>query len=139
MDERVKQHINGKIDSLPKPYISIQVRNTDYKCDYQSLYENNKLFIHKQNAIYIATDDKDVLEWFKSKGLPVYNYTTYPSNKAKSLHHSNVSSDVKFIDMLTDFCIISLSDNLLSESKGGFIDLCRGLQKNNKIIKKLLT
>jgi hypothetical protein len=120
----LKQMVKERHMAIPAPYLSIQVRNTDLSCDYKSLYETNKEYIHSYNNIHIATDDKAVVQFFREKGLTIHNYTTFPSSSAP-LHKSNIESHTKIIDLLSDIYIITQSDNLLSNSRGNFITLVR--------------
>lgn len=110
---------------LKKPYLCIQVRNTDYKCDFEKVYEENKELINKYNEIYISTDDIKVLNFYKEKDLPIKNFTTFPLNNYYNLHVSNIDPHTKFIDLFCDIYIIAMSDILLSNSNGGFIKLVR--------------
>jgi hypothetical protein len=133
-NKNIIDHVNTRYAKLPKPYLCIQIRNTDYKCNYKLLYESNKDKIHSYNTIYIATDDKESIEWFKSKGLSPYNFTQYPNILNISLHQSNISPDRKIKDLICDIYIIAMADELLSNSKGGFINLCRDIRKNPKLL-----
>ncbi len=122
----LKQILNDRYNTLKKPYISIQIRNTDYKCDYKRLYKKNKDIIHSASDIHIATDDINALDFFVKKGLPIKNFTTYPSTKGYiNLHSSDVDPHTKFVDILSDIYICGMSDKLLSSSGGGFISLIR--------------
>jgi len=114
-------------------YLYIQVRNTDYKSDFKKLYINNKKLIHSYNVIYLATDDKKVLNFFKNKKLNIYTFNVYPLKKYKSLHTSNISSDDKIKCLIYDIYFCIKSDKILSNSKGGFIKLLRDCY-NNKIL-----
>ncbi len=124
-----------RYNSLVKPYICLQIRNTDYKCDYKTIYYNNKDLIQSYKNIYVATDDKAVIDYFNTEKLPITNFTTFPTTICKNLHNSDVPPHIKMIDMLSDIYIISLADKLLSNSKGGFINLVRqcNTNKNNVI------
>lgn len=115
---------------LKKPYLSIHVRNTDYKCDYQSLYYNNIDLIHSYKDIFLATDDKNVIGFFKSKGLPIQNFTTFPKNHYHNLHNSNISSNTKTVDLFCDIYMIAMSEKLISNSTGGFTNLVRCCKNN---------
>jgi hypothetical protein len=122
----LKQILHDRYNTLNKPYVSIQIRNTDYKCNYKRLYKKNKHIIHSASEIHIATDDINALDFFVKKGLPIKNFTTYPSTKGhENLHFSDVEPHTKFVDMLTDIYICGMSDKLLSSSGGGFIKLIR--------------
>jgi hypothetical protein len=126
-----------KINLLTQPYLSIQIRNTDYKCDYQQLYYENKDLIHSYNCVYIATDDKNVLSFFSDKKLNIFNFTTFPDGDYFNLQLSDIDPHIKIIDLLTDIYVISLSDKVLSNSMGGFIQLVRRCNANkNDIILK---
>ncbi len=127
-------HVKEQFSKLPSPYLCIQVRNTDYNCDYVSLYETNKDIIHSYNAIYIATDDKESLEFFRSKGLPIYNFTEFPSIEYRNLHYSSVDSDIKIKNVICDIYIISMAEKLLTNSRGGFIKLCQNIRNDINII-----
>ncbi len=122
----LKQILHDRYKTLNKPYLSIQIRNTDYKCNYKRLYKKNKSLIHSASDIYIATDDINALTFFVNKGLPIKNFTTFPSTKEyENLHLSDVDPHTKFVDMLSDIYICGMSDKLLSSSGGGFITLIR--------------
>ena len=132
-----KQIINDRYNKLIKPYIAIQIRNTDRICDYEVLYKNNKDEINSAIEIYIATDDKKALNFFIDKGLPVKNFTTYPNeDKYNNLHYSSVDPHTKFIDMLSDIYICGMAEKLISSSVGGFITLIRRCNQNKSELAK---
>lgn len=131
----IKSYCQEKYLLIKKPYLSIQIRNTDYQCDYQNLYNVNREKIHSYQNIYVATDDVNVITFFKSKSLNIYNFTTFPKEeKYRSLHTSNVDSKQKIYDLILDVYMITMSDQLLSNSKGGFIKLCRSCNENKDLI-----
>jgi hypothetical protein len=132
IDECVKRY-----SQLKKPYLCIQIRNTDYKCDYELLYENYKYIIHSFDEIYIATDDKEMIKYYKNKNLPIKNFTEFPKDDYFSLHLSNVEPNKKFIDLFCDIYLIAMSDKLLSNSNGNFIGFVKTCFRNkSKIIKQ---
>jgi len=111
---------------LPDHYLCIQVRCTDYQCDYIKLYEDNQSLIHLYPAIYLATDNEEVVHYFRSKGLNLYCFTTFPSTKCHNLHSwSNINPHTLFCDIFVDLWMATHSDQILSNSKGGFIMLLR--------------
>ena len=115
---------------LRTPYLCIHIRNTDYKCDYEQLFYNNKELIESYSSVYIATDSKEALEFFKSKHLNVYNFTTF--GQSKPLHYDiSIDSHTRMIDLISDIYIITMSDKILSNSQGGFISLVRICNSNN--------
>jgi hypothetical protein len=119
---------------LPKPYIAVQVRHTDYQCDYQCLYKDHKALLHRYKCVYIATDNRNVLKWFHAKGLPVANFTTFgPEVKTVNLHENElVDAGTRFTDMIADVFIVSMADKLVSNSAGGFIRFLRDCHMNKE-------
>lgn len=117
----VKQECHRRRSLLGAKYVGIQVRNTDYTCNYPLLYETNKALIHSF-PVYLATDCPEVLQFFKSKGVNVKNFITFQRD-GKPLHKSTVPSSIKFMDMLCDIYLIGMAETVLSVSKGGFIKL----------------
>jgi len=114
---------NARYKTLRKPYLGIQIRNTDIKCDYVQFFNENESLINSYGEIYLATDDVNALMFFKDKGLPVKNFTTFPTEIFINLHNSKIDPNVKFTDMISDMCILSLSHTLISPSGGGFARL----------------
>ena len=146
--DRVKKEINKKLISNKK-YLSFQVRNTDYKCDYKLLYNNNIDIIKKYESIYLATDSTSALIYFKSKINNLIYYNTILENENilidKPLHqsiynkHNIIPQDDIFLNSLIDLYICINSDIFLSNSKGGYVNLIRNCIKykdvfNNKLI-----
>lgn len=60
----LKDYCKLKYFQMPKNYISIQVRNTDLKCDYKSILKNHYNLL-KTNNVYLATDSLEVLNYFR--------------------------------------------------------------------------
>ena len=134
----LKENCIEKYNLINKPYIGIQIRNTDYKCDYENLYENFKDLIHSYNTIYVATDSKKVIEFFKSKNLNIINFTTFVDNNESPLHLSNmINGDTKIKDLICDIFMIINSERFLTNSNGGFVNLIsRCIHNKNEIIPK---
>jgi hypothetical protein len=136
----IKKYVIEKAKLIKKPYIAIQIRNTDIITDYKSIYLKNKELIHKYDYVYIATDNKNVIQYFKHKNLNVKNFTEFPKEKHKNLHTSNISCETKFKNLFTDMYIILNAEKAILESNGGFSDLLKECYKrknyiiNNKFI-----
>lgn len=132
--QAIIDHVKYEFVKLPAKYIAIQIRNTDIKCDYTSLYESNKELIESYDAIYVATDDRNSVQFFRDKGLNVLNFTEFPNSPIRSLHYSTLSSDTKIKNLICDIYIISMADKLLSNSPGGFINLLRNIREDVSVI-----
>jgi len=131
----LKEHCLQKMTL--KNYLCIQVRCTDHRCDYSQLYEENKSLIHSYPEIYLATDNAEVVQYFKSKGLNLFCYTTFPRDNYPNLHCSNVDPRTRFCDLMVDICMATGSDQILSNSRGNFIRLLRDCFANKAILNKL--
>lgn len=123
--DNIKKYIKEKYNLVPKKYESIQVRNTDYICNYQDLI--NK--INLNNNIYIATDSVEVINFFKKITNKIYNFTKFSKILNSPLHSDLSKLDNKIVlrDLFTDIFFLIMSDKIYSNSKGGFINLIRGL------------
>jgi hypothetical protein len=127
---KIKDHIKCIFKSKQlHDYISIHVRNTDYKCDFEGLYEKYKERIHS-STVYLATDDIAVLNYFTEKGVKYINYAKVPK-VAHNLHYTDAVEPVtKFTDLLVDIYMLVNSTEIISNSKGNFINLVRLLHRN---------
>lgn len=131
----VKNFCLNNYNKLRPPYLCLQIRNTDYNCDYKKLYEENKKLIHSYKDVYVATDDKQSIDFFKNKNLNIYNFTTFPiDNEYHNLHTSIIDPKTKILELFSDIFIITMADKLLSVSIGGFIQFVRSCHENSQII-----
>ena len=126
-----------KYNKIPKPYICMQIRNSDRNCDYKKLYKDNTKLIDNYKTLVIATDDKDSLIYFNSSLIDYLNFTTFPdkNHANQGLHYSSLSGDRKIKDTISDLLIIALSDKIISNSTGSYIKLARELNEVKEIIK----
>ena len=135
---KIKDYIKEKAKLIKVPYIAIHIRNTDIVTDYKKIYLTNKNLIHKYSLVYVATDNKNVISYFKNKNLNVKNFTQFPKLKHKNLHSSNLSCETKFKNLFTDMYMILKADKVILESQGGFANLLKICYKyKDKIIPKL--
>jgi len=133
--QNIISHVLDNYSQISKPYLCIQVRNTDRKSDYQLLYTQNKTLIHSYNSIYIATDDINVLDYFKKQGLSIVNFTRFGTEKWKNLHgNKSITPNSKILDLVSDIYLIVMAEEFLSNSIGGFIQMCRECRKNKDFI-----
>jgi hypothetical protein len=113
---------------IKKPYLSIHVRHTDHKSNFEQLYYENKTLIDNYDTIFLATDNETVLQFFKSKHINIINFTTFGIlNMPLHDTNNNINNDNLFIDTICDIFLASLSDVFLSNSIGGYsilIKLC---------------
>lgn len=132
----LKEYCKLKYLEMPKKYISVQVRNTDIKCNYKVLFNMNKN-IFKNNTVYLATDSLEVLNYFRENGINVINFCHFPNYEYNSLHTSDIDPQTKLFDMFTDIVILSMGMDLISSSGGRFIRLLRDCYDKKDYIKKM--
>ena len=123
-------------------YLSIQIRNTDRYCDYKSLYEEYEEQIQKYDAVYVATDDREALEFMQSKISKVFNFTDFPQNvknRKRGLHYPNdVNTEIKVRDLLCDLYLMAMSDKIITKSLGGYCKLAKSLNADKKRVREQL-
>ncbi|MDR2341779.1 MAG: discoidin domain-containing protein [Campylobacteraceae bacterium] len=152
LNEKVKLHIVSTLNKL-REYDAIHVRNTDYKTDYKTFFENikNKL----GDKIVLCTDDLQCQLHAKSFfGDRLYIVTELPDTRGKPLH-SNRSLDRygTNLNTLTDLFILASGKNLYFSTilpckehpwtlKGikisGFSILAKALHERQDLLKKIL-
>jgi len=133
--DSLKEYCKQKLELLKEtPYLCIHVRNTDYASDYKALYELNKTVIHSYDNIYIATDDKKVIDYFRSKNLNIHNFNVFPTDNYYNLHFAKISPDDKIKCLICDIFIATNSDKLISNSLGGFTRLLKKCFSNKREI-----
>lgn len=137
LTDNIKKLCKKKMALLKPNYLCIHIRNTDYKSNFQKLYKDNMKYIDSFKQIYICTDDKLVLDYFKfDLRLNVYSFTTFPNrNRYHNLHYSkDISPTTKMQDLIIDIFMATNSKNILSNSRGGFTRLLKNCFNNKKII-----
>lgn len=128
-----------RYNQITKPYISIHIRNTDYKLDYKKFYEKNESILTKAN-IFLATDSKEVLNYFTGKNIKYYNFTMLPDNN-QPIHSRWTQNDKSkvFIDTLCDLLILALGESfILPPQIYGFTNMAFQLYNNKNVVHKLI-
>ena len=115
-------------------FLCIQVRNTDLKCDYKKLCLDYKDLIDKYKVVYLCTDSEEVLHFFRQQFPNILNFTNFPKENNCPLHMSSINPDIKFKNLICDILIATNSNKILSNSKGGFINLLKNCHKNKQIV-----
>jgi hypothetical protein len=126
----VKTYCLEKYSQLKQPYLCIQIRNTDHRCNYQGLYEQNKQLIHSYGDIYIATDDKLALDYFRTKSLNVVNFTQFAEGGGPLHLNESLDPHRRMMNLICDIYIIAMAKTVLSNSDGCFIHLVKTCNQN---------
>jgi hypothetical protein len=131
--------IINKYNQIPKPYISIHIRNTDIKCDYKSIYEKNKEKINKSN-VFLATDSIEALNYFNSLNLKIYSFTKLPDIICKNYHYCNKDKKEILLNTISDLILLGLGNDFIysKENKSGYYRLAYLLYQNKDILQNVL-
>ena len=101
----IKNIIDNKIKSLGE-YKAIHIRQTDIK-NINLNWAIEFLINNKNITVYLATDNKELLDKLKSQFPNIVNFTTYYDNKP--LHSKDNSEEIKKqtnLDTITDMFIL---------------------------------
>ena len=134
--------IDSRYNLIEKPYISIHIRNTDYKSDYINLYNEHNDIIDNNN-IFLATDSKETLIFFKNLKLNknFYTFIECLDEENRPIHKRITINNKKqvVIDTICDLIILSLAEKIIYPKKHyGFTNLAYLLHKNKNIVYNLI-
>jgi hypothetical protein len=133
LNDWVIDYIELQYKKILKPYLSIHIRNTDYKSNYIELYEEKIDLINENINVFLATDSLEVIDFFKSKKSNIYSFIRNIKNDNKPLHKTKNENIV--IDMLCDLILLSLSDTFIHPKKyHGFTNLIISLFNNKNFV-----
>ena len=141
--------ITGTLERCPRPYVGIHVRNTDYRTDYISLFEDLATELRGQRVL-VCSDDAAVIQearqHFWASELLVTSEP--PHSQGEPLHHINTFQDISVSHRLAHEALIDLlalggSSSLHFRShrageSSGFSLLAQHLQRHQDVIKALL-
>jgi len=139
----VKRVYEKQEGQLPKNYISVHVRNTDYTSDVDGfLRKNAKVFT--VSPMFLATDDYKTIQKFKGEyGKQVYSFADIkPLNGASSLHTRKstlTGNRTLTIDAIVDLLLLAGGETFYASSKeSGYSKVAKLLHESPKIIQHLL-
>ncbi|MDR1460641.1 MAG: hypothetical protein LBI78_03270 [Campylobacteraceae bacterium] len=151
LNEKVRTHIVDILEKLGE-YDAIHVRNTDYKTDYKTFFEEIKDKLG--NKIVLCTDDLQCQLYAKSFfGNKLCIVTELPDTQGKPLHmNKNIDRYSTNLNALTDLFILASGKNLyfstlllrenqrtLGKTKtSGFSRLAKALHEKQDLVKNVL-
>jgi hypothetical protein len=139
LNSDIKDEFTLRYNQVTKPYLSIHIRNTDYKTDYISIYNDNIDLINLSN-IFLATDSQDVKNFFSEKNIKLKNFVNLPNNNLP-IHnrYNNLDRHKVMIDTICDLLILALGDKFILPKKYyGFTKLAYNLFNNKKLVHNLI-
>jgi len=149
ISETVRSIVLDRMSRLDRDYVAIHVRNTDYKTDYESMFDR----IYPEVAgksVLICSDDADVIVKAKNffHASTVYSISEIPHTNQKPLHNewtmkSDQDRKSAAIASIVDLCALGLSGrlyftNVTAGHPSGFSRLAQHLNENKDLVFRLL-
>ena len=130
-----------RLNELPNKYISMHIRNTDYKSDVDSFLLTHHMILIN-NSCFIATDDIITRDKIKQKyGSNIYFFSNIPKLKGANIHynHENIDHTQFIIDCIVDILLLASANNFYySNKQSGYSKLALYLFENKQILNKIL-
>ena len=134
-----------RLNKLPERYISIHIRNTDFKSNVDDFIQkyNNKL---KDHVFFLASDDINTIEKYKQLyGSNMFNFSNIPNTKHindnANIHynHGDILHEQFIIDCMVDILLLaSGNEYYYSSEQSGYSKLALYLFQNKNILYKIL-
>ena len=143
----VKKVFFERQKQLPEKYISVHIRNTDYKSDVDNFIKENKK-IFDSNSIFLASDHYETIQKFKSLyGKHLFSFSKIKkipkTNKRRGLHYMKRSlkeTHEMTVDAIVDLLLLAGGTHLYFSSKeSGYSKVADLLHKDYSVVKHLLS
>jgi len=131
----MKQLLKARINILENNYISVHIRRTDHisLANLKNTYSNDNHFINfidkfTDKNIYIATDNKNTYDLFKTKY----------SKLVKLDYHQTISNSYRHTalkDAIIDIYMCAFSSNFMGSGYSSFSDFINVIRENENINK----
>jgi hypothetical protein len=135
-------------------YVSVHIRNTDYKTNYQPLL--NKLKSHNAlkncENLFVATDDIACLEFCRTMftGINVVSFSKLPQESGRRIHRLSERDDIyeqnkdAILDLLMlalsrKFIFFELNQNRWGAKYSGFSLLAFDLRNSMTVLNELIS
>ncbi len=128
---------------IPKSYIGIHIRNTDYTSDVPQFIELHKKDLYNE-PIFLASDNSNNIETIKKTfGSNIYTFANIPNNNGKPIHegYKRTKEEARQynVDTFVDILLLAAADKYyFSCKKSGFSLAIEDLRKKPELIKRLL-
>jgi GR25 family glycosyltransferase involved in LPS biosynthesis len=141
----VKDVFLKRRQQLPDNYISVHIRNTDYKSDVNAFIEKyaDVFLVH---PIFLASDHKETIDLFKQKFPNVYSFANIQSIQGGNLHEGKAGERTgqqiqEFnIDCIVDILLLASGSTIyFSSQQSGFSKTAKNLLDNKDVLNNFLT
>lgn len=132
MNDRLLKVLYYRYISLPKNYISVHIRNTDFVSNVEEfIIDNYNNFIGKD--IFLASDNINSIYLFKKVvKANIYTFSNIPDSNNQGIHFlEKVNKDQMNIDCIIDFILLILGKEFYYSSKeSGYSNNANKLNKD---------
>lgn len=133
---------NERRNKLPRRYVSVHIRNTDYKSNVEFF-----LTIHletiKKNTVFLASDNLDTINYIKNRfGNNIITFSEIPPLENNlNIHIFNYKVPTKSFntDIILDLLLLASGDRYIySSPESLYSKAALSLHKNKHILNKIL-
>jgi hypothetical protein len=133
---KIKETFEIRYNQIPKPYISVHVRNTDIRtADIEQFLNKNTELIKNKN-IFLASDDCSIINLFKERYDNVYSFSYLVETTQCGLHQikRTTKDQIQYnIDTIVDLLLLANGDEYIYSCYCGFSKLAEYMFKNKNM------
>jgi len=128
---------------LPKSYVSVHIRNTDYESNVAEFMEKHSSELENK-AIFLASDNKQTIDQFKERyGANLYSFAFIPDNGGKPIHENYVRTKEESkkynTETLVDILLLAAADEYYySNAQSGFSKTVTELRNDKRLLDRLI-
>jgi hypothetical protein len=154
LHDNLADELTKRLKSIGSNYVSVHIRNTDYKTNYQVVLNQlrNHPALRDCENLFVATDDIACLEACKNKfpDINIISFSKLPEKSGRPIHRLTELDDVyqrnkdAILDLLMlalshKFIFFELQENRWSAKYSGFSILALDLRNSRAILSELIS
>ncbi|PLX45771.1 MAG: hypothetical protein C0605_00470 [Hyphomicrobiales bacterium] len=135
VNDHIRQKLWQRLQAIGGEFTAIHVRNTDLKTDYEGYFTEILPQIRKYPRIFLATDDRTVLDFFTSHGIDFHTFSKIISADGLPFHDKDFKGDIRLrnTEAILDALTLSAAENIIFtntqwQKPSGFVRLAQGLK-----------
>jgi hypothetical protein len=139
-----------RLGQVGRGYSGVHVRNTDYKAKYEKTMVSGKIDL--AHPIFLATDNRDTLAWFRSIFGPerIHAFARLPDVAGERLHHIDDPTqafernrdsilDLVMLALASRLYLFELQPNAYGAKYSGFSVLAANLHNAKPVLRTLIS
>jgi hypothetical protein len=143
-----------RLNSIGSNYVSVHVRNTDYKTNYQTLLNQlgHHPAFHDCENLFVASDDIACLEACKNKfpNVNIISFSKLPQDSVRPIHrlaelddayqrNKDAILDLLMLALSHKFIFLELKENRWGAKYSGFSMLALDLRNCKTVLRELIS